>query len=39
MAVRTKLAVIIAHYSPGVQPGAAANAVEKLADYLINNGY
>jgi len=37
--VKTKQAVLIAHYSETVQPGEAATAVEKLADYLISVGY
>lgn len=39
VAVRTKQALLIAHYGPTVQPGAAATTVEKLADYLIGVGY
>lgn len=39
IAVRTKQALIIAHYGPPLQPGAAATTVEKLADYLISVGY
>lgn len=37
--VKTKQALIIALYGEGHQPGAAANAVEKIGDYLIENGY
>ena len=37
--VKTNLAFIVAHYSPPVQAGAAANTVEKLADYLISSNY
>lgn len=37
--VKTNLAFIIAHYNPPIQAGAAANTVEKLADYLITNNY
>jgi len=37
--VKTATAVLIGVYKEGTQPGAAANTVEKLADYLIENGY
>ncbi|EDK42341.1 profilin, required for normal timing of actin polymerization in response to thermal stress [Lodderomyces elongisporus] len=37
--VRTKQAILIAHYPSGVQPGEATTIVEKLADYLIGVGY
>jgi profilin len=37
--VKTKQAVLIAHYAETVQPGEAATIVEKLADYLISVGY
>eukprot|EP01099_Mayorella_cantabrigiensis_P003098 TRINITY_DN2416_c0_g1_i1.p1 TRINITY_DN2416_c0_g1~~TRINITY_DN2416_c0_g1_i1.p1 ORF type:complete len:145 (-),score=50.52 TRINITY_DN2416_c0_g1_i1:37-417(-) len=37
--VKTGKAVVIAVYGEGQQPGNAANVVEKLADYLIENGY
>jgi len=37
--VKTKLAILVAHYPENVQPGEAATVVEKLADYLISVGY
>jgi len=37
--VKTGQCIIIGVYGDGAQPGAAANTVEKLADYLIENGY
>jgi len=37
--VKTGLAILIGHYKDGVQPGQATNAVEKLADYLIENSF
>jgi len=37
--VKTSQCIIIGVYGDGAQPGAAANTVEKLADYLIENGY
>lgn len=37
--VRTKQAILVAHYPSGVQPGEATTIVEKLADYLISVGY
>ncbi|KAK7206301.1 profilin, partial [Myxozyma melibiosi] len=37
--VRTKQAILIAHYPEGVQPGEATKIVEQLADYLISVGY
>jgi len=37
--VKTGQAILIGVYKEGTQPGAAANTVEKLADYLIENGY
>jgi len=37
--VKTGQTVIVGVYKEGQQPGAAANTVEKLADYLIENGY
>jgi len=36
-AVKTNTAVLIGFYDETVQPGACANTVEKLADYLIEN--
>ncbi|KAF2167679.1 hypothetical protein M409DRAFT_65812 [Zasmidium cellare ATCC 36951] len=37
--VKTTQAILVAHYPESVQPGAAANTVEQLADYLIKVGY
>ncbi|GME99471.1 unnamed protein product [[Candida] boidinii] len=37
--VKSKQAILIAHYPAGVQPGEAAKIVEQLADYLIGVGY
>jgi profilin len=37
--VKTTLAILVAHYPETVQPGAAANTVEKLGDYLIGVGF
>jgi len=37
--VKTGQTLIIGVYGEGIQPGSAANSVEKLADYLIENGY
>ncbi|KAF2761379.1 profilin-A [Pseudovirgaria hyperparasitica] len=37
--VQTTQALLIAHYPETVQPGAAANTVEQLADYLTGLGY
>ncbi|ODV84923.1 hypothetical protein CANARDRAFT_8059 [[Candida] arabinofermentans NRRL YB-2248] len=39
LCVKTKQAILIAHYPAGVQPGEAAKIVEQLADYLIGVGY
>lgn len=39
MCVKTKQAILIAHYPGGVQPGEAAKIIEQLADYLIGQGY
>ena len=39
MIVKTKQALLIAHYPETVQPGEAATTVEKLGDYLIGLGY
>ena len=36
---KTKQALLIAHYPESVQPGSAANTVEKLGDYLVGSGY
>jgi len=37
--VKTGQTIIVGVYGEGIQPGAAANTAEKLADYLIENGY
>ena len=37
--VKTTLSLLVTHYPEHVQPGAAANTVEQLADYLIGVGY
>merc|ERR1712070_1088238 len=37
--VKTTQAILVTHYPETVQPGAAANTVEQLADYLIKVGY
>ena len=37
--VKTNKAVLVGVYDETQQPGAAANIVEKVADYLINSGY
>jgi len=37
--VKTGQCLIVGVYGEGIQPGSAANSVEKLADYLIENGY
>lgn len=39
VAVRTKQAILIAHYSPPVFAGEATKVVEDLADYLIKVNY
>lgn len=39
VAVKTKQAILIAHYPSGVQAPEATLVVEKLADYLISLGY
>jgi len=39
LVVKTKQAMLIAHYPETVQAGVAATTVEKLADYLIGVGY
>ncbi|MCB9430965.1 MAG: profilin [Ardenticatenaceae bacterium] len=39
VSVKTGQAVIIGIYEEGTQPGQATTVVEKLADYLIENGY
>eukprot|EP00013_Stygamoeba_regulata_P021641 CAMPEP_0177650844 /NCGR_PEP_ID=MMETSP0447-20121125/12184_1 /TAXON_ID=0 /ORGANISM="Stygamoeba regulata, Strain BSH-02190019" /LENGTH=126 /DNA_ID=CAMNT_0019153791 /DNA_START=105 /DNA_END=485 /DNA_ORIENTATION=- len=37
--VKTGQAVLIGVYDEKIQPGQAATAVERLGDYLIENGY
>ena len=37
--VKTQQAILVAHYPETTQPGAAANTVEQLADYLVSVGY
>lgn len=37
--VKTKQAILVAHYPETIQPGEAAKVVEQLADYLIGVGY
>lgn len=37
--VKTKQALLITHYPETVQPGVAANTVEKLGIYLSSVGY
>jgi profilin len=37
--VKTTQAVLLGLYNDKVQPGQASNCVEKLADYLIEQGY
>ena len=37
--VKTTQAILVTHYPESVQPGAAANTVEQLGDYLIKVGY
>jgi profilin len=37
--VKTKQALLVAHYPDSVQPGEAAKLVEALGDYLIGVGY
>ncbi|KAI9681506.1 MAG: profilin, required for normal timing of actin polymerization in response to thermal stress [Caeruleum heppii] len=37
--VKTNMAILVTHYPETVQPGAAANTVEQLGDYLIGVGY
>ncbi|ODV81006.1 profilin [Suhomyces tanzawaensis NRRL Y-17324] len=39
VAVRTKQAILVAHYPAGVVAGEATTVVEKVADYLISVGY
>ncbi|KAK3724125.1 profilin, required for normal timing of actin polymerization in response to thermal stress [Vermiconidia calcicola] len=37
--VKTAQAILVAHYPEDIQPGAAANTVEQLADYLLKVGF
>ncbi|KAM5434680.1 profilin, required for normal timing of actin polymerization in response to thermal stress [Microsporum canis] len=37
--VKTKKALLLAHYPETIQPGAATNTVETLAEYLMGVGY
>jgi len=37
--VKTKQAILITHYPEAIQPGTAANTVEKLGAYLVGVGY
>ena len=37
--VKTKMAILIAHYKDGMVAGNTATTVEQLADYLIKTGY
>lgn len=37
--VKTTQAILVTHYPEHIQPGAAANTVEQLGDYLISVGY
>lgn len=37
--VKTKQALLIAHYPENVQPGQCVTTVEKLGDYLTGVGY
>lgn len=39
IAVRTKQAILLAHYSPPTVPGEATQVVEAMADYLISVNY
>eukprot|EP01119_Soliformovum_irregulare_P013491 TRINITY_DN3592_c0_g1_i2.p1 TRINITY_DN3592_c0_g1~~TRINITY_DN3592_c0_g1_i2.p1 ORF type:complete len:127 (-),score=36.55 TRINITY_DN3592_c0_g1_i2:81-461(-) len=39
VAVKTGKCVLVALYDESTQPGQCATVVEKLADYLIENGY
>jgi len=38
-AVKTNQCILLGIYNESIQPGQCANTVEKLADYLIENGY
>ncbi len=37
--VKTKMAILIAHYGESMIAGNSATTVEQLADYLIKTGY
>lgn len=37
--VKTTKAILVGVYNEKIQPGTAANVVEKLADYLIGQGF
>lgn len=37
--IKTKQAILVAHYPETVQPGEAAKVAEQLGDYLIGVGY
>jgi len=37
--VKTSKAILVGVYNEKIQPGTAANVVEKLADYLIGQGF
>lgn len=37
--VKTTQAILVTHYPETIQPGAAANTVEQLGDYLVKVGY
>jgi len=37
--VKTKMAILIAHYKDGMIAGNTATTVEQLADYLVKTGY
>lgn len=39
ISVKTKQAILVAHYPDTIQPGEAAKTVEQLADYLLSVGY
>jgi len=39
VAVKTGQSILIGVYNDKIQPGQCANVVEKLADYLIEQGY
>jgi len=39
VAVKTGKAILVGYYDENIQPGQATNVVEKLADYLIEQGY